>query len=156
MNKSQTKCLTGQSMPEQTAPTGAKSVQKIYDKLRLHFQSTPPLATSSVEDEEWFGIIETLEQLEHTPIIDQEFHLDTKSIAEAIGTITDKVLGHLEQLGNEVKMGLNINRRTELIQGCIFQITAISNVIAERVNRDDYVWFDDIVFHYKEWKKKAR
>jgi len=106
--------------------------------------------TSLVRDTE-SKIIECLEKLKDSPLKDENFRNDLMNLCGAIVSIIE----HLSYMIDTPTGGDVCYVGVEYIKKRLFQIYTLSDVIKEKINTDDFVEIDNLLYYYRKQKDKT-
>jgi len=100
-------------------------------------------------------LFEILENLQDSPVFDEEYYSTTENLCNAVSTIA----GDISRLASEIedhreKTGVVLTHFFDWINKRAWQIQSISEIIAERTYHEDFTEISNLLHFYKETKEQ--
>ncbi|HUZ58689.1 MAG TPA: hypothetical protein VMU83_07900 [Hanamia sp.] len=94
-------------------------------------------------------IIEHLENLKNSPIVDSDLYGNLSNLCEAIKTISNDALSLIEMISKDDEKGRRINENLKnKLERDLFQIDTLAGAIEEKLQDNDYVELGNLFFYY--------
>ncbi|WP_080903358.1 hypothetical protein [Parabacteroides sp. Marseille-P3160] len=99
------------------------------------------------------SVKECLEKLKDSKIAEEDFYINTSNLCDAIVTISSEISENIEDIEIDLNKGDNPKNLLDLARQHIFQIISISEVIKDRINDNDFVELQNLIYEYNEMQK---
>jgi hypothetical protein len=104
-------------------------------------------------------VMEGLESLKNSQIVDEDWYMATENLCKAIQTIGSDISGLVDSVITDLKNGkMPTLHYLEWVQQRTYQIDSIAGIIAERMRHEDFGVLENMMYYYgggEESKQKT-